>query len=69
MVYRINDEIIYFWSAIWDNMIGIPSSIPKWAPVGPNWGLIGAQLCPTGAQLGPIRNAARDAMWRSLIYM
>ena len=32
-------------------MVKYPSSIP-------NWGLIGAHLGPTGAQLGPIWNAA-----------
>ena len=35
-----------------------PSSIPKWAPVGPNCSPTAAQLGPTGAQLGPIWNAA-----------
>ena len=29
--------------------LSIPSSIPKWAPVGPIRGPFGAQLCPTGA--------------------
>ena len=28
-----------------------PSSIPKWAPVGPVRGPFGAQLCPTGAHM------------------
>ena len=28
-----------------------PSSIPKWAPVGPIRGPFGAQLCPTGAHM------------------
>ena len=43
------------------NLTGaIPSSIPKWAPVGSSWGPTGAQLCPAGAQLGPIWNAAWD---------
>ena len=38
----------------------IPSSIPKWAPVRPIRGPFGAQLCPTGAHLGPKWNAAWD---------
>ena len=35
-----------------------PSSIPKWAPFRPIRGPFWAQLCPTGAQLGPTWNAA-----------
>ena len=44
----------------WVKYVGAeyPSSIPKWAPVGPIRGPFGAQLCPTGAQPGPTWNAA-----------
>ena len=56
-------EVIDTYDITFQHRPDCPSSIPKWAPVGPIRGPFGAQLCPTGAQPGPTWNAAWVEAW------